>query len=70
MIQVKKYITDVLVVNGLILILKLLWDQLEITFDGGVQESISDSVIALILVMLIWWNIRKWISIRDKVYID
>ncbi|ACQ55149.1 hypothetical protein CF055_10590 [Clostridium botulinum] len=66
----KRYITDVLIINGLCLILKLLWDYLEIIFDGGIQESISDSIIAFILVTLLWWNIRKWVNIKDKTYSD
>ncbi|RXM79599.1 hypothetical protein DP144_01980 [Clostridium tetani] len=66
----KRYITDVLIINGLCLILKLSWDCLEIMFDGGIQESISDTVIAFILITLLWRNIRKWISIRDKTYSD
>ncbi|BFN03889.1 hypothetical protein [Clostridium tetani] len=66
----KRYITDVLIINGLCLILKSSWDYLEIMFDGGIQESISDTVIAFILITLLWRNIRKWISIRDKTYSD
>ncbi|WP_251861068.1 hypothetical protein [Clostridium sp. Marseille-Q2269] len=61
----KIYITDVLIMDGLFLILKSMWDQLEIIFDGGIQESISDSIIAVILVVLLWRNIRKWIFIKD-----
>ncbi|WP_282804557.1 hypothetical protein [Clostridium tetani] len=66
----KRYITDVLIINGLCLILKSSWDYLEIMFDRGIQESISDTVIAFILITLLWRNIRKWISIRDKTYSD
>ncbi|NFM56647.1 hypothetical protein FDB98_06685 [Clostridium botulinum] len=69
-VYLKRWVIDVLIVDGLFLILKLLWDWLEVIFDGGIQESISDSIIACILVTLLWWNIRKWVNIKDKTYSD
>ncbi|WP_238899346.1 hypothetical protein [Clostridium sp. YIM B02500] len=64
--EFKRYIVDVLIMSGLFAILKVLWDELEILFDGGVQVSISDSVIAVILVLLLWIDIRKWIIIKKS----
>ena len=62
----KRYIVDALIMSGLFALLKLLWDELEILFDGGVQESISDSVIAVILVTILWVHIRKWITVEGS----
>ena len=39
---------------------------LEIVFDGGVQESISDSLISIIFVTAVWWKIRNWIVIKES----
>lgn len=64
--EFKRYIVDVLIMSGLFAILKVLWDELEVLFDGGVQVSISDSVIAVILVFLLWIDIRKWIIIKKS----
>jgi hypothetical protein len=58
---------DVLTILGLETLIKSLWDYLEITYDSGIQVSTSDSVIGFMLTLVLWWNIRKWISIKDKV---
>ena len=39
---------------------------LEIVFDGGVQESISDSLISIIFVTMVWWQIKNWIIIKES----
>ena len=39
---------------------------LEIVFDGGVQKSISDSLISIIFVTIIWWQIKNWIVIKES----
>ncbi|AIY81781.1 hypothetical protein FDC50_06905 [Clostridium botulinum] len=62
----KQYIIDMLVMSGLFMWLKTIWDALEITFDNGVQESISDSVIAGILIFIVWIQIRKWVVIKES----
>jgi hypothetical protein len=59
------YVIDVLTIFGLETFIKLVWDYLENTYDGGIQVSTSDSVIAFILTLVLWWNIRKWIIIKD-----
>ena len=46
--------------------LKIIWDALEIAFDSGVKESISDSVIAAILIFIVWIQIRKWFVIKES----
>lgn len=66
----KRWITDMIIFTGLLTILKGLWDLLEKIFDGGVQVSISDSIIATILVTLLWLEVRKWISVREGIYSD
>ena len=63
--NIKLYIIDVLIINGITLILKMVWDGLEIVFDGGIQESCSDTVIAFVLVLILWMEIRKWIIVRS-----
>ena len=62
--NIKQYIIDVLIINGITLILKMFWDGLEIVLDGGIQESCSDTVIAFILVLILWKEIRKWVTVR------
>ena len=66
----KRYITDVIILTGLYTLLKALWSALEQIYDGGVQVSISDSIIGVILATLLWLEIRKWISIRANGYSD
>lgn len=61
----KQYIIDVILIHGITLLLKMFWDGLEIIFDGGIQESFSDTVIAFILVLMLWIKIRKWINIKS-----
>ncbi|NOW85553.1 hypothetical protein B0H39_003434 [Clostridium beijerinckii] len=63
----KRYIVDVTIMSGLFALLKLFWDELEILFDGGIQESISDSIIAIVLVYILWQKIIKWIEIKSEV---
>lgn len=65
-IAFKQYIVDMLVMSGLFMWLKIIWDALEITFDNGVKESISDSVIAAILIFIVWIQIRKWFVIKES----
>ena len=62
----KRYIVDVLIMSGLFILLKELWDALEIKFDGGIQVSVSDTIIAAILVLILWKQIRKWIVIKES----
>ena len=69
-VYIKRYITDVIILTGLYTFLKELWDSLEWIFDGGIQVSISDSIIATILTLLLGIEIRKWISIRADGYSD
>lgn len=64
---IKKGIVDTLIASGITVILKLFWDELEILFDGGVQVSISDTVIAVILINILWQHVRKWIEIKSEV---
>lgn len=65
-IAFKQYIIDTAVISGLVMWLKIIWDVLEIAFDGGIQESISDSVIAVIFILIIWMQVRKWFVIRES----
>jgi hypothetical protein len=60
----KEYIIDLSIWAGLFELLNLLWQRLEIWFDGGIQPSISDSVIGVILVTIIWLKIKEWIEIK------
>ena len=57
----KKIIVDTIIWFGIFTLLSSLWMVLEIVFDGGVQESISDSLISIIFVTIFWWQIRNWI---------
>lgn len=57
----KKIIVDTIIWFGIFTLLSSLWMVLEIVFDGGVQESISDSLISIIFVTMVWWQIRNWI---------
>ena len=57
----KKIIVDIIIWFGIFTLLSSLWMVLEIVFDGGVQESISDSLISIIFVTMVWWQIRNWI---------
>jgi hypothetical protein len=63
-IPTKQFIADVLILTGLTYLLKAFWDELEILFDGGIQESISDTVIAIIIIWFVWYKIRQWIVIK------
>ena len=40
----------------------LTWKLLEILFDGGIQETVSDSIIALALLYFINREVVKWIE--------
>ena len=62
--DMKKTVIDVVLCAGLTSFLKLFWDGLELLFDGGIQESISDTVIAIILITILWRHIRKWIMVN------
>ena len=57
----KKIIVDTIIWFGIFTLLSSLWMVLEIVFDGGVQESISDSLISIIFVTMVWWQIKNWI---------
>ena len=57
----KKIIVDTIIWFGIFTLLSSLWMLLEIVFDGGVQESISDSLISIIFVTMVWWQIKNWI---------
>ena len=62
----KKIIVDTIIWFGIFTLLSSLWMVLEIVFDGGVQESISDSLISIIFVTAVWWQIKKWIVIKES----
>ena len=64
--KIKTFIVDMLMWYGIFALLSSLWMVLEIVFDGGVQESISDSLISIIFVTMIWWKIKKWIVIKES----
>ena len=57
----KKIIVDTIIWFGIFTLLSSLWMVLEIVFDGGVKESISDSLISIIFVTMVWWQIKNWI---------
>ena len=59
------FIVDILIWFGIFTPFRSLWMVLEYAFDGGVQESISDSLISIIIVTMFWWKIRNWIVIKD-----
>lgn len=61
----KLYVIHVLIMTGMFYWLKIIWDKLECLFDGGVQESISDSIIAVILIYVLWKEIIKWIDVKS-----
>ena len=63
--KIKTFIVDMLMWFGIFTLLSSLWMVLEIVLDGGVQESISDSLISIIIVTMFWWQIRNWIVIKD-----
>ena len=64
--KIKTFIVDVLMWFGIFTLLSSLWMLLEIVFDSGVQESISDSLISIIIVTMFWWQIRNWIVIKES----
>ena len=63
--KIKIFIVDAIIWFGIFTLLNSLWMVLEIVFDGGVQESISDSLISIIIVTMFWWKIRNWIVVKD-----
>ena len=64
--KIKIFIVDILIWFGIFTPFRSLWMVLEDAFDGGVQESISDSLISIIFVTIIWWQIRNWIVIKES----
>ena len=64
--KIKTFIVDMLMWFGIFTLLRGLWMVLEYVFDSGVQESISDSLISIIFVTAVWWQIKKWIVIKVK----
>nr|DAN05367.1 MAG TPA: hypothetical protein [Caudoviricetes sp.] len=63
--NIKQWIIDVLIWTGIFSWISSVWQLLEETFEGGIQQSISDSIIAVILVTFIWIQIRKLITIKE-----
>ena len=63
--KIKIFIVDAIIWFGIFTPLRDLWMVLEDVFDGGVQESISDSLISIIFVTAVWWKIKNWIVIKD-----
>ena len=57
----KKIIVDTIIWFGIFTLLSSLWMVLEYAFDGGVKESISDSLISIIFVTMVLWQIKNWI---------
>ena len=64
--KIKIFIVDAIIWFGIFALLSGLWMALEYVFDGGVQESISDSLISIIFVTAVWWQIKKWIVIKES----
>lgn len=64
--KIKTFIVDMLMWYGIFALLSSLWMVLEIVFDGGVQKSISDSLMSIIFVTAVWWQIKKWIVIKES----
>lgn len=63
--NIKQWIIDVLIWTGIFSWILSVWQLLEETFNGGIQQSISDLIIAAILVTLIWIQIRKLITVKE-----
>lgn len=64
--EIKRYIIDVLIWSGIFTLLLEIWKGLEIVFDGGVQASVSDSIVAAVIVTVIWKELRKWVEIKEN----
>ena len=64
--KIKIFIVNILIWFGIFTPLRSLWMVLEDAFDGGVQESISDSLLSIIFVTAVWWQIKKWIVIKES----
>ena len=64
--KIKIFIVDAIIWFGIFTLLSSLWMLLEIVFDGGVQESISDSLISISFVTAVWWQIKNWIVIKES----
>ena len=63
---IKENVINVLLMSGIAMWIKISWDALEEIFDNGVQESISDTVIAAMLMVMIWNKVRKWFVIKES----
>ena len=63
---IKESVINILLASGITMWIKFLWDVLEKIFDNGVQESISDTVIAAMLMLIIWNKVRKWFTIKES----
>lgn len=59
-------LVDILIWCGIFTPLRSIWMILEDVFDNGVQESISDSLMSIIFVTIVWWQVRKWIAIKES----
>lgn len=64
-IKIKEYLIDVCVISGIFQWINIVWQSLEESFDGGIQPSISDSVIGLALTLILWLLIRKWYVTKE-----
>ena len=64
--KIKIFIVDAIIWFGIFTPFRSLWMVLEYAFDGGVQESISDSLISIIFVTIFWWQIKNWIVIKES----
>lgn len=56
----KEFIIDICVTLGIYQWITIIWQILEVTFDGWIQPSKTDSIIGFIITVLLWRLIRKW----------
>ena len=62
----KEIIISYLLWAGIFFCIRDFWQLLETIFDNGIEESISDTVIAVILSILLWYQARSCIIIKNK----
>lgn len=58
----KKYITDLLILFGIMACVSLMWQGLELWIDGVITLRKVDNIIRNILILSLYYNFKHWIK--------
>lgn len=58
----KETLIELLKIFGIVYLVTFIWQQLEIYFEGAIRANHVDSIIAFILVLSLYGNLKVWES--------